>query len=252
VVRLAASELPDTRSEAALPLTSRGSVLGALTVQSANPEFFDADTLTVLQTMADQIAVAIDNATLYSTMQANLESERRALGQMMSTSIEGAGSSANDWVYNRSSQTFEKPEGDWDPAMVQAHRNGGTVTMADGENQQKLAVPIRVRDEVVGVLDLSRSGGGNWSQQEVVFLETISEQLGAALESALLYDTTRRRASREQMIRQITENISSASTVEDAMRRAMQALADVANANQVAVRIGSQDMLSVQQGEAHE
>ena len=62
VVRLATAELPQTRSEAAIPLRSRGQVLGALTVQDTQPGAFDRDTIAVLQTMADQVAVALDNA----------------------------------------------------------------------------------------------------------------------------------------------------------------------------------------------
>ena len=47
-VRLATAELPETRSEAALPLRSRGRVRGALTVQHRQPGAFDPDTLAVL------------------------------------------------------------------------------------------------------------------------------------------------------------------------------------------------------------
>ncbi len=61
-VRLVAPELPGTRAEAALPLHARGRVLGALTVQSSEADFFDDATVTVLQTMADLLAVALSNA----------------------------------------------------------------------------------------------------------------------------------------------------------------------------------------------
>ncbi|MEA2008797.1 MAG: HAMP domain-containing protein, partial [Chloroflexota bacterium] len=44
--------LPETRSEGALPLRSRGRVLGAFTIQSSEVSAFDAETITVLQTMA--------------------------------------------------------------------------------------------------------------------------------------------------------------------------------------------------------
>ncbi|MFZ5919383.1 MAG: GAF domain-containing protein [Chloroflexota bacterium] len=56
--------LPETRSEMALPLVSRGQIIGALTVQSAEPEAFSEEDITVLQTMADQVADAIENAHL--------------------------------------------------------------------------------------------------------------------------------------------------------------------------------------------
>ena len=58
--------LPLTRSEAALPLISRGSVIGAMTIQSAEPMAFSDDDITILQTMTEQVANAIENARLFT------------------------------------------------------------------------------------------------------------------------------------------------------------------------------------------
>jgi GAF domain-containing protein/HAMP domain-containing protein len=56
--------LPQTRSEAAVPLQVGGTVLGALDVQSTNPGAFSAEDIEVLQTLADQLSAAIQNARL--------------------------------------------------------------------------------------------------------------------------------------------------------------------------------------------
>ncbi|MBN2147514.1 MAG: GAF domain-containing protein, partial [Anaerolineales bacterium] len=76
-VRLRSAELPDTRSEAALPLRSRGKVIGALSIQSTLSGAFNEDNIAVFQVMADQVAVAIDNARLYVETQQALEDLRR-------------------------------------------------------------------------------------------------------------------------------------------------------------------------------
>ncbi|HKZ85424.1 MAG TPA: GAF domain-containing protein [Anaerolineae bacterium] len=57
--------LPETRSELALPLAARGDVLGAMTVQSRLASAFSEQDISVLQTMADQVAHAIANAQLF-------------------------------------------------------------------------------------------------------------------------------------------------------------------------------------------
>ncbi|MCB0190722.1 MAG: PAS domain S-box protein [Anaerolineae bacterium] len=57
--------LPETRSEMALPLISREEVIGALTVQSTEQGAFSEEDITMLQTMADQLANAIANANLF-------------------------------------------------------------------------------------------------------------------------------------------------------------------------------------------
>ena len=58
--------LPATRLQLVLPLISRGQAIGAMTIQSAQPAAFQAEDITTLQTMADQLANAIENARLFS------------------------------------------------------------------------------------------------------------------------------------------------------------------------------------------
>ena len=65
-VRFENPELPNTRSEGALPLRSRDRMIGALTVQSIKSSAFDQEIITVLQTMADQIAISLENAELFA------------------------------------------------------------------------------------------------------------------------------------------------------------------------------------------
>ena len=76
-VRFANPFLPDTRTELALPLVSRGQALGALTIQSQLPAAFSMDDIAVLQTMADQLAITIDNANLIEQAHARAEREQR-------------------------------------------------------------------------------------------------------------------------------------------------------------------------------
>lgn len=76
-VRFANPLLPDTRTELALPLVSRGQALGALTIQSRRQAAFSMGDIAVLQTMADQLAIAIDNANLIRQAQARAEREQR-------------------------------------------------------------------------------------------------------------------------------------------------------------------------------
>lgn len=57
--------LPKTRSEMALPLIVGDEVIGALTVQSTEEAAFHDEDIAALQTMADQLAVAIQNANLH-------------------------------------------------------------------------------------------------------------------------------------------------------------------------------------------
>ncbi len=71
--------LPDTRSEMALPLIVAGEPIGALTVQSTQEAAFHEEDIAALQTMADQLAVAIHNSNLHREKQDLLrQAERRS------------------------------------------------------------------------------------------------------------------------------------------------------------------------------
>jgi len=66
-------DLPETRSEMALPLRLGGMVIGALDVQSTESNVFTEDDVTLFTTLADQISVAIENANAYEISQQTVE-----------------------------------------------------------------------------------------------------------------------------------------------------------------------------------
>lgn len=68
--------LPDTRAEAAIPLKVGDRIIGVLDVQSTEPYSFTPDKLRTLQVLADQLAIAIENAELFTRMQENLSQQR--------------------------------------------------------------------------------------------------------------------------------------------------------------------------------
>lgn len=72
-VRFANPLLPYTRSEMTLPLMVGGRLLGVLNVQSTEEAAFDEDDIRTLQSMADQLAIAIENARRLSEEAALLE-----------------------------------------------------------------------------------------------------------------------------------------------------------------------------------
>ncbi|MCB8966068.1 MAG: GAF domain-containing protein [Ardenticatenaceae bacterium] len=69
--------LPHTRSELALPLRTRGRIIGALTVQSVEHHAFSDETVAVLQNLSDHLAIAIETASLFAQTQATLAETSR-------------------------------------------------------------------------------------------------------------------------------------------------------------------------------
>ena len=69
--------LPETRSEAGIPISVSGLVLGALEVQSTQTGAFGPETMILLQIIANQIAVAIRNVELAESSQINFQELER-------------------------------------------------------------------------------------------------------------------------------------------------------------------------------
>jgi GAF domain-containing protein len=243
-VRLATAELPDTRSEAALPLRSRGRVLGALTVQSTQPGVFNQEAVAALQTMADQVAVALDNANLFAQSQAALEALNRASAQLSRQAWTDLLKTRADLGY-RSTKYGVTEAGDiWRPEMNQAFKETRTVQAnqsADGPILP-LAVPIKVRGQTIGVVDTHKSSeAGDWTPEEVALLEMLAEQLGVALEGARLYQDTQLRAARERMIGEIASHMRESLDMETILRTTADEIYQALGLEEVTIRLVSDD-----------
>ena len=83
--------LPDglrTQSELAVPLKTKTAIIGVLDVQSDQPHAFDESDLAVLRSLADQAAVAIENARLYEqARQLAVMEERQRLARELHDAV---------------------------------------------------------------------------------------------------------------------------------------------------------------------
>ena len=131
-VRFSNPDLPETHSELALPLISRGQVLGAMSVQSTEAAAFSPQDITVLQTMADQVATAIANAQLLEQSRAaSQQAEARlrevqfmqAVGQAVSSTLDLA--TVLDVIF----QTLEQDMGFTHTALAILDKPPDTITI---------------------------------------------------------------------------------------------------------------------------
>jgi GAF domain-containing protein len=228
-------------SEAALPLAARGRVIGALSVQSDRLGAFDRDTVAVLQTMCDQVAVALDNARLFAESQAALEAERRAYGEIGREAWAEMLREGLAPGYRYVNKQVVPVEDAWQPEMEAALREERKVVGGASETGPAgpvIAAPIKVRGQTIGVIDVRKDAPGTqWTQEEIALLDTLTDQLGLALDSARLYEGTQRLAAREQMINTSTANIRSAATVDAILRRTVEELGRAFSASRASVRL---------------
>ncbi len=230
-------DLPETRSEAALPLRVRRQIIGVLDVQSQEPDAFHDEDVAVLQLLADQIAVAINNASLFRQVRERLDVERRAYAQLTQEAWQQV-LQARPGLGQRYDPDDLLPDPDCWPDELKEAALEARVVARSGENGQALSVPLRVRDQVVGVLDAHKAGGaGSWSDEEMALLQTLVDQLGVALESARLYQDTQRLAARERLVGEVTGRIRQTLDVDTVLRSAAREMRQVLDLAQVELRI---------------
>jgi GAF domain-containing protein/HAMP domain-containing protein len=239
-VRAFTAELPETRSEAALPLRARGQVIGALTVQSTQPDAFDHQTLAVFQTMADQMAIGVENARLLGESQSALEAAGRASGQLSVEAWKRLLRARSGMGFQSTERGVSSVEGLWRPEMEQA-LNTGQIAQGDddGGDKRPLAVPIKLRGEVIGVVDTHKPAGtGEWTADDLTIMETLAQQVGQALEGARLYQDTQRRAVREQLTGHIVDRMRRAVDMESLMQTTIEEVASALGASSAFVQLG--------------
>ena len=234
------SQLPRTRAAIAMPLRSRGRILGAIEAHSDQPEMLDAESAVVLQTIADQVAVAIDSVQMYAERQEAMESLQRAYGEVTHKAWETllsertAGTEGYQAEIRRimplaaaSPETWRSvARAAWSEGRVVVEENA--VEQAPDGAEPSLALPIRLRDEILGVVDVSKRGdAGEWKPEEIAQLEHLVEQLGMTLEVSRFYQESRRAAAREQLLREVSERIRVAVDVDSVMRIAAQEVGTV-------------------------
>ncbi len=145
-VRFANPLLPDTRSEIALPLVVGDRVLGALDVQSSQAAAFDEASAAVLQSMADQVAVALSNAEQFNQTGAALQQ-----AETLSKSIQALVSASN-------AQEVGQYLAQYANILVAAHRTSVFIVDHDQKQVSVQAVAGNMADQEKQTYEALSSG----------------------------------------------------------------------------------------------
>ncbi len=208
--------LPDTRSELSIPLIAGDQLLGVLNVQSTELNAFNENIVPVLQTLADQLSVAIQNADLFQRTQTNLR-EVSALYQQ----VTGAG-----W------RTFVRQQ----PREIVYELEPGARAEAEASGPP-LTIPLRLGETVLGSIELYGWRTSAIGPEEQAVLDTVATQISVALENATLFQDTQRRRNREQLINEITYQMRSTLNPAAIVQSGIRELGRALGATEVVVKL---------------
>jgi signal transduction histidine kinase len=259
-----------TRSELALPLRSKSGVIGVLNVESDEVDAFDESDVMVLQSLADQAAIAIDNARFLEAEQRRAEQFRilAEAGRRMTLTLEidqvlqqmvrlvqrslgyyhvAIGLVEGDEVIYKvgAGALWDDPDFDFTPSRLKVGEEGITgwvahrgepglvpdvsqdsryVWMRGSQTRSELAVPIQVKEQVIGVLDAQSDQLDAFDETDLAVLQSVAHQAGAAIENARLYEQAQQAAILEERGRlardlhdAVTQTLFSASLIAEAV-----------------------------------
>jgi GAF domain-containing protein len=210
-------------------------------VHSEQPQAFEQEDIVALQTLADQVGLAISNARLFRQAQESLEAERRAYGQLSGEAWDEMLRVNPNLGYLYSQGALARLENlpagpDSAPGRVE-NGNGGAST-SQTQELPELKLQVQARGNVIGTISAHKPDqAGTWTPEEVALLETLTEQLGTALESARLYQDTQRRATRERLIGEVTARMRETLDVEAVLKTAVSEMRQALGLERVLARL---------------
>lgn len=230
-------DLPKTRSEIALPLKYGTKTIGVLDVQSTLPSAFKDEDANLLITLANQLAIVINNVLFieqaergYSSQKTNRYEEQQRGKKTQS-----------GYAY--------LPDGTISSAMPannlatdQAIASGEAVILSQPSTGKPaaLAIPVKFRDLVIGVIQIEASEPNRrWTENEVAMVQSISDRAAFALENARLFEDTVRRADQEQTIARVTSQIGASTDFNRILQTTIQELGQALGASRSFIQLGT-------------
>lgn len=214
-------DLPLTRSEVALPLLIRNKILGVLDIQSDRPQAFRMDDIDVLQTLSDQIAIAIENARLLDETQAAI------------TQLEALTSIRTHEAWIQKLQEQERAF-TYTPLGLRAEK----LPQSSNNNMR---APIVLRGQTIGNISIARKGDGRWSRLDERLLEEVASQVGLAVDNIRLLEEATQRARQEQTVGKLAAHFSQSLDLDTLLQTAARELGQLPDVSEVSVFLGQDD-----------
>ncbi len=241
--------LPDTYSEMAVPIILLEEVVGVLDVQQNEIAGLDESDVSLLRSLASEVAVAIRNARLFAEVETALAEARAAQEQYVQRA----------WQL-RSDRQFRYDQQLSDVDMLtaaeldQLHQAATLQTQAVVINPEQvgngkevevpysaLVAPIKLQDRVIGTMEFHNTvleRRQQWSEQALALVQAIADQVAQTAENLRLFDETRQRAGREQATREIAEKMQAATDLETLIKIAADELGQYFSLEYAAVELG--------------
>ena len=223
-------DLPETKSEAALPLRRGSEIAGVLDVQSTKEDAFSSEDLSILAILADQVSLAMENTRLFETTQRSLLEAETLYRQYVREAWTRLPQEGQVIGYRYTARGAAPIVSVHDAAAAQA-----AVASQEPGAAAPILVPIKLRGETIGNLVVQAQHPGGWTADQMELAQAVADRVALSAENARLFDETSRRAERERLVTEITSRIRSTNDPDEMIRTAVEELRNALGASEIQV-----------------
>jgi GAF domain-containing protein len=226
-------EISETRTEVALPLVQNKETIGVLDLHSTEQDALTNEDISVLSLLADQVSIALQNANLFEESR-KATAETQMLLQQFGQSQWGRITSEKKLIGFRYDGSAIERLGENIPMPKHGISTGS-------DNEQTLAVPIKVRGQVIGSLGIRAPKGHRWTPDEIDIINAVSERMAISAENARLLQDSQDRAAKEQTISNVSAKIGASFNMDSILRTAVEELGQIIPGSEVAIQLKRRD-----------
>jgi GAF domain-containing protein len=236
--------LPSTLSELAIPLIYDEKVIGVIDFQSSKVNAFSPEELKILRTLTDQIAVSYQKAQISQQLKKVQEEAETTYRQFTQRTWRAHLRQAKSKFSYRYRGNMVEKEAPQSIEVFKAMNEDKSVIIRDQalpgatDRSTSLAVPIRLRGQVIGAMDI-KIGAGQIPSDLEPLIETICNRLAVALENARLVEEIQAKADREHRVSEISNKIRSSPNVDQVLRTAAAQIGQALGASEVLIHLRS-------------
>jgi GAF domain-containing protein/HAMP domain-containing protein len=239
------TDLPDTRSEMALPLSVHGQIIGVLDVQSTKAGAFSESDANTLGILGDQVAIAIENARLFSQTQQAREEAEALYSQVLRQEWSSFSQQIPSIGYRQTSTGGKSIKRLVLTKEIRQTLESGQVVAFNGSGERStpsISIPVKLRGQTLGVLNIKApTKERKWSRDEINLAQAISDRLALALDNARLLHESQRRAAKEAKIGEVSARIGASINMRSVLQTAVEELGRALPGSEVVIQFESDE-----------
>ena len=193
------------RTDISLPLQASGRLLGVLNLQAYDDLALTNQDIELLQNVANQIAIAFENARLFNETQAQFQEINR-LNQFYLQTTWRALLTEELPAYQFSAGELKEISTPDEAVLEKVRQEQKIHAIQNEDGTSTLIAPVLFQDQVLGVAQFTAQDR-RWTADEIALVEAVLNQTALSLENNRLIVETRSRADQEKMISEISNRM---------------------------------------------